>query len=68
VLDFEGPYARGGSGEALDHQERCPQQAIFSLTSFALTILKTVSSSPTRAIEYFQDDKNRAIRLLSGFH
>ncbi len=41
---------------------------IFSLTSFVLTILKTVSSSPTRAIEYFQDHKNRAIRLLSGFH
>ena len=41
---------------------------IFSLTSFVLAILKTVSSSPTRALEYFQDDKNRAIRLLSGFH
>jgi len=41
---------------------------IFSLTSFVLAILKTVSPSPTRAIEYFQDDRNRAIRMLSGFH
>jgi len=41
---------------------------IFSLTSLVLTILKTVSPSPTRAIEYFQDDKTRAIRLLAGFH
>ncbi len=41
---------------------------IFSLTSFVLAILKTVSPSPTRSIEYFQDDRNRAIRLLSGFH
>ena len=41
---------------------------IFSLTSLVLAILKTISASPTRAIEYFQDNKNRAIRLLSGFH
>jgi predicted transposase YbfD/YdcC len=41
---------------------------IFSLTSFVLTILKTVCASPTRAIEYFQDDKSRAIRILAGFY
>ena len=41
---------------------------IFTLISLALTILKSVSASPTRAIEYFQDDKNRAIRLFSRFH
>jgi hypothetical protein len=30
---------------------------IFSLTSLVLAILKTVSASPTLAIEYFQNDK-----------
>jgi len=37
---------------------------IFSLTGFVLKILKFVSHSPTRAIEHFQDNKNRAIHLL----
>ena len=32
-----------------------------------LKILKSVAPSPTRAIEHFQDDRNRAIRLFSGF-
>lgn len=41
---------------------------IFSLTGFVLKILKSVSPSPTRAIECFQDDRNRAIRLFSGFY
>ena len=30
--------------------------------------LKSVAPSPTRAIEHFQDDRNRAIRLFSGFY
>ena len=41
---------------------------IFSLTGFVLKILKFIAHSPTRAIEHLQDNKNRAIRLLSGFH
>lgn len=41
---------------------------IFSLTGFTLKILKSVSRSTTRAIEHFQDNRNRAIRLFSGFH
>ena len=41
---------------------------IFSLTGFVLKILKSVSPSPTRAIERFQDDKNCAIRLFSRFY
>jgi predicted transposase YbfD/YdcC len=41
---------------------------IFSLAGFVLKILKSVSPSPTRAIEHFQDDRNRAIRLFSDFH
>jgi len=39
---------------------------IFSLIGFALKILKSVSPSPTRAIEQFQDDRNKALRLFSG--
>ena len=41
---------------------------IFSLTGFVLKILKSVAPSPTRAIEHFQDDRNRAMRLFSGFY
>jgi hypothetical protein len=41
---------------------------IFSLTGFVVKILKSVSPSPTRAMEPFQDDKNRAIRLFSDFY
>ena len=40
---------------------------IFSLIGFALKILKSVSPSPTRAIEQFQDDRNKALRLFSGW-
>jgi hypothetical protein len=38
----------------------------FSLIGFALKILKSVSPSATRAIEQFQDDRNKALRLFSG--
>ena len=41
---------------------------IFSLTGFTLKILKSVSRSTTRAIEHFQDNRNRALRLFSAFH
>jgi len=41
---------------------------VFSLTGFALKILKTVSRSATRAIESFQDDRNRAVLSFAGFH
>jgi len=39
---------------------------IFSLIGFALKILKSVSPSPTRAIEQFQDDRNKAFRLFAA--
>jgi hypothetical protein len=38
---------------------------VFSLIGFALKILKSVSPSPTRAIERFQDDRNKALRLFA---
>jgi hypothetical protein len=39
--------------------------AIFVLHNLVLEICKSVSRSPTQALEYFQNDKNRAIRLVS---
>lgn len=39
---------------------------IFSLIDFALKIVKSVSPSPTRAIEQLQDDRNKALRLFAG--
>jgi predicted transposase YbfD/YdcC len=53
-----------------DYTNRCDNapRNIFSLTGFVLKILKSVAPSPTRAIEHFQDDRNRAIRLFSGFY
>lgn len=41
---------------------------VSSILAFTLRILKTVSASPTRAIEHFQDNRNRAIRLFRPFH
>jgi len=41
---------------------------VLAVTGSALEIMKSTSSSPTRAIERFRDNTNRAIRLLSGFH
>jgi hypothetical protein len=41
---------------------------IFSLTAFTRKILKSVSPSLTRAIEHFQDNRNRAVSLFTGFH
>ena len=52
-----------------DYTNRCDNapRKHFSLTGFVLKILKSVAPSPTRAIEHFQDDRNRAIRLFSAF-
>jgi hypothetical protein len=67
-LSLEGlaPQNLGEDG----YTNRCDNapRNIFSLTGFVLKILKFVAHSPTRAIEHFQVDKNRTIRLLSGFH
>jgi len=38
---------------------------IFILNNLVLALLKSVSHSPTKALEYFQHDKNRAIRLCA---
>ena len=41
---------------------------VFTILCFVLKILKSVQPSPTRAIDWFQDDRNRAIRLFAGFY
>ena len=41
---------------------------VFTILCFVFKILKSVSPSLTRAIERFQDDRNRAIRLFAGFY
>jgi predicted transposase YbfD/YdcC len=40
-------------------------QNIFSLTGFALKVLRCVSPSPTRAIEHFQDNRSRATQMIA---
>lgn len=39
---------------------------VFSLTSFALKVMRSVSQSPTRAIEYFQDNRSRATQMIEA--
>ncbi len=39
---------------------------IFALTSAAITVLKRISKSPTRAIELVQDNRGKAIALIAG--
>ncbi len=39
---------------------------VFSLTGFALKLLRWVSPSPTRAIEYFQDNRSRATQMIAA--
>ena len=38
---------------------------VFSLTGFALKVLRCVSPSPTRAIEHFQDNRSRATQMIA---
>ena len=39
--------------------------AIFILNNLVLAICASISPSPTQALEYFQDNKNRAIKSVS---
>jgi hypothetical protein len=61
-----GPAFGSASGYT-KRSDNAPRN-IFSLTGFVLKILKAFAPSPTRAIEHFHDDRNRAIRLFSGFY
>ena len=55
ILGEDGDTNRGGDAP----------RNVFSLIGFALKILISVCSSPTRAIELFQDKRNKAIRLFA---
>jgi hypothetical protein len=52
-----------GEDQYTNRSDNAPAN-VFSLTRLVLTIFKTICPSVTRAIEYFQDDKDRAIRLI----
>jgi hypothetical protein len=39
---------------------------IFALTGAAITLLKRISKSPTRAIEMVQDNRGKAVALIAG--
>ncbi len=39
---------------------------IFALTSAAITLLKRISKSPTRAIELVQDNRGKAAAFIAG--
>ena len=39
---------------------------VFSLTGLALKVRRRVSPSPTRAIEYFQDNRSRATQMIAA--
>ncbi len=54
--------------DAFTNRKDNARRNFFSLTGSALKILKSVSRSTTRAIEHFQDDRNRALRLFSRVH
>jgi hypothetical protein len=41
---------------------------VFTLTSAARTLLKQISSSPTRAIEMVQDNREKAVRFIADEH
>ena len=56
-----------GEDAYTNRSDNAPQN-VFTIICFARKILKSVSGSLTRAIELFQDDRNRAIKLFSGFY
>ena len=54
-----------GEDSYTNRSDNAPRN-IFSILGFALKILKSIASSPTRAIEQFQDNRDKALRLFSG--
>ena len=54
-----------GEDRYTNRSDHAPQN-IFTLTSGALTLLKCIAKSPTRAIEIVQDDRDRALALIAG--
>jgi len=50
-----------GYTNRIDHAPR----NIFTLLSAARTVLKSINASPTKAIEIVQNDRNRALKILT---
>ena len=46
------------------HKNDAPR-TLFSLIGFGLKVLKSVPPSPTRVIETFQDNRNKALRVFA---
>ena len=53
-----------GEDRYTNRSDHAPQN-IFTLTSGALTLLKHIAKSPTRAIELVQDNRGKAIRFIT---
>ncbi len=64
IIHRDKDVALGEDGYA-NRSDDAPQN-IFSLTGFTLNILKSISPSPTRAIEQFQDDRHNALRMFNA--
>ena len=54
-----------GEDRYTNRSDHAPQN-IFTLTSAALTLLKRIAKSPTRAIELVQDNRGKAVALIAG--
>lgn len=60
--DKDVTMGEDGYTNRFDHAPR----NIFALTSAAITLLKRISKSPTRAIEMLQDKRGKAVALIAG--
>ncbi len=53
-----------GEDRYTNRSDHAPQN-IFTLTSGTLTLLKRIAKSPTRAIEWIQDNRGKAVKLIA---
>jgi predicted transposase YbfD/YdcC len=54
-----------GEDRYTNRTEHAPRN-IFALTGAAITLLKRISKSPTRAIELVQDNRGKAVAFIAG--
>ncbi|WP_419903998.1 ISAs1 family transposase [Kiloniella sp.] len=54
-----------GEDRYTNRSDHAPRN-IFSLTSAAITLLKRIAKSPTKAIEMVQDNRGKAVALING--
>jgi predicted transposase YbfD/YdcC len=53
-----------GEDRYTNRSDHAPQN-IFTLTSGTLTLLKRIAKSPTQAIEWIQDNRGKAVKLIA---